>query len=160
MITITKMLPEHRGCIFEILQQTDMFTMSEIDVAMELVDTYLFNKDQKDYIIYIALTREDVVAGYICYGPTPATEGTYDIYWIAVSPTMQNRGIGKQLLFYVEGKIIQDKGRLIVIETSSIEKYISTQKFYLNVDYSIAARIKDFYRPKDDRLILVKYIHS
>ncbi|MEJ2635306.1 MAG: GNAT family N-acetyltransferase [Calditrichia bacterium] len=159
MIKFRKLLPEDRGAIYEILQQTDMFTMAEVNVAMELIDVYLFNKEQNDYSIAVAETENSEVAGYVCYGPTPATEGTYDLYWIAVSPALQNQGIGKKLLHFVEKEIAREQGRLIIIETSSQPKYTPTQQFYFRNQYKLEARIKDFYRPGDDRLIFVKHLN-
>lgn len=158
MIKIRMMVPQDRQFIYNILQETNMFTLSEINVALELIDTYLFNKQQKDYIIYVAEDSSNEVVGYICFGATPATVGTFDIYWIAVSPSVQGKGFGKQLLFYAENQVIEHKGRLIIIETSSKEDYFPTRKFYLNNNYEIVAQIKDFYRPKDDRVIFAKYI--
>jgi len=133
-----------------------MFTEAEIDVAMELIDIFLTKKEQQDYIIYVAENEGKEVVGYVCYGPTPATDGTYDLYWIAVSPTVQSKGVGKELLAFIENEVIKKKGRLIIIETSSQPKYSPTQKFYLKNNYQIEARIKDFYRKGDDRLIFVK----
>jgi ribosomal protein S18 acetylase RimI-like enzyme len=159
MVHIRKMLPEDRGFLYEILMQTDMFTMAEVNVAVELIDTYLFNKDQKDYDVYVAEFNEQVI-GYVCFGPTPATEATFDLYWIVVSPEMQNQGIGSQLLKYVEKEVIRQKGKLLIIETSSQHKYIPTQLFYKSKNYKLEARIKDFYRTGDDRLIFVKRFNN
>jgi len=159
-VSIAKMMPDHRSAIFEMLQQTDMFTVAEINVAMELVDIFLFNKEQKDYDVYVALTKKMEVAGYVCFGPTPATEGTYDLYWIVVSPSFQRRGIGQQLLAFVEHVLVEAEGRLLIIETSSQPKYHPTVQFYLNNRYEISARIKDFYRSGDDRLILTRYFSN
>jgi ribosomal protein S18 acetylase RimI-like enzyme len=160
MVNILKMMPPHRAVIYEILQQSDMFTLPEINVAMELIDVYLFNKDQKDYMIYVAVIEDGEVAGYICYGPTPATEGTYDIYWIVVSPAMQKKGIGRELLAFGEDEIRKHKGRMVVIETSSQQKYHPTQQFYQKSGYIIEARLKDFYRSGDDKLVFIKRFNS
>ncbi|MCX7786595.1 MAG: GNAT family N-acetyltransferase [Spirochaetes bacterium] len=146
---------EDRSSILEILHRTGMFTAEEIEVARELIDAWLNNPAQKDYILYTA-EREGQVVGYVCYGPTPATEGTFDLYWIAVDPQFQGSGIGKQLLFFIEEAIRKARGRLIVIETSSQEKYSPTRTFYERNGYTLEARIKDFYREGDDRLIYVK----
>jgi ribosomal protein S18 acetylase RimI-like enzyme len=134
-----------------------MFSSEEINVALELIDIYLFNKEQKDYLIYIAENNVGELAGYVCFGPTPATDGTYDLYWIAVSPAHQRKGIGKTLLNYVEHYIKKNKGRLIIIETSSRNDYQNTRKFYINNNYQLSAQIKDFYHPGDDRVIFTKY---
>ncbi len=156
MIQIRKMVAEDRATILRILEATDMFTPVELDVAMELVDIYLTNQKQKDYIIYVATDERKEVVGYVCYGPTPATDGTFDLYWIAVSPAMQQQGVGKKLLSFTEQAIMNQQGRMIVIETSSQTKYKPTQDFYLRNHYQLEARIKDFYRIGDDRLIFVK----
>jgi len=134
-----------------------MFSPAEMDVAMELIDVCLNQKEQKDYIINVATDETDSIVGYVCYGPTPATIGTFDLYWIVVDVVCQNQGIGKQLLQFVESEVSQKVGRLIVIETSSVEKYLPTRGFYLRNGYTIAAQIKDFYCEGDDRVIFVKY---
>lgn len=156
MVKIRAMIAEDRGAVLRILEATDMFTAAELNVALELIDIYLTNKEQKDYSIYVATDERKEVVGYVCYGPTPATDGTFDLYWIAVSPAMQQQGVGKALLFFTEQQIMHQNGRMIIIETSSQPKYKPTQDFYLRNHYQIEARIKDFYRIGDDRLIFVK----
>lgn len=159
MINIRTLQAPDRAPIAALLRETGFFTGKEIDVALELIDVYLKDKNQKDYLIYVAESDAREVAGYVCYGPTPVAEGTYDLYWIAVAPRFQRHGIGKQLLSFIEQEVQGQSGRLIIIETSSQEKYGSTQNFYLRSQYELAARIKDYYRAGDDRLIFVKYLH-
>jgi ribosomal protein S18 acetylase RimI-like enzyme len=96
------------------------------------------------------------VAGYACYGPTPLTEGVFDLYWIAVHPEAQGHGIGRQLIGYVEKDILARGGRMLLIETSSREDYGATIGFYERTNYELAARIKNFYHPGDDKLIFLK----
>lgn len=158
MISIRPLQHTDREVIYVILQQTDMFTPAEIDVAMELIDIFLFDKNQKDYRIYVAENESRQVVGYVCYGPTPATEGTYDIYWIAVSPGHQRSGIGKKLLLFVENEVRKQKGRLLIVETSSREKYAPTRKFYEMNGFTLTAEVKDFYRSGDHRSIYTKYL--
>jgi ribosomal protein S18 acetylase RimI-like enzyme len=159
MHEIRHILPKDRKQIQEILVTTSMFTREEVDVAMELVDIYLHDKKQQDYDVYVSET-DGRVSGYICYGPTPAAEGTFDIYWIAVSSVLQAKGIGSALLQFAEKEIAGKKGRLIVIETSSLEKYAPTQAFYVRNQYILESRIKDFYRIGDDRLTYTKRLNS
>jgi ribosomal protein S18 acetylase RimI-like enzyme len=158
MVKIRKTVSSDRSKIQMILDDTGFFTDAEIDVAMELVDTFLTNPAQKDYFVYVA-EEEEQIYGYACFGPTPVAVGTYDLYWIAVDPAVQNKGVGKKLLGFVEHEISRLQGRLIIIETSSQEKYKATQAFYLSNGYHLAARIKDFYKPGDDRMIYTKYIN-
>jgi GNAT superfamily N-acetyltransferase len=155
MTEIRRIQPEDRDRLGTILKATDMFTPAEIDVALELIDADLSDADQEDYHVYVADLMGRPV-GYACFGPTAATEGTYDLYWIAVDPTVQNQGIGKALLGFVERAVAGQKGRLVIIETSSQPKYEPTRQFYLRNGYDLEARVRDFYKPGDDRLIFVK----
>jgi len=140
--------------IHAILVATTMFTNAEISVADELIDSFLHQADQKDYIIHSALDQaSDALVGYVCFGPTPATESTWDLYWIAVDPKQQGRGIGRQLLHFAEEQCRSMGAKLIIIETSSQPKYQPTQHFYTSNGYVVEARIKDFYAAGDDRLI-------
>ncbi len=139
-----------------ILISAGMFSAAEIAVADELLDIYLHKAGQQDYQIYVSILENQQVSGYVCFGPTPATESTFDLYWIAVAPELQGRGIGKQLLQFVEQKCRKQGGKLLIIETSSKELYRPTQAFYLNNGYQVEARIKDFYAHGDDRLIFTR----
>ena len=140
------------------LGETNVFTDDEITVALELIDIALDNPSQKDYRVFTGVEENETVAGYYCIGPTPMTQGTYDLYWIAVSPAIQNKGFGKRLLEHAEEQIVNDKGRLVIAETSSQPKYERTRTFYLNNRYAEVARIKDYYRPGDDLVVYGKYV--
>jgi len=142
--------------IMDILKGTNNFTTEEIEIADELLQSYFTRSFASGYWTYTAVN--DKVAGYICYGPTPLTDGTYDIYWIAVDPTLQGKGIGSELLNFAEKDISGHKGRLITIYTSSQENYSPTRNFYLRRGYLEGARIRDYYRPGDDLVIYVKQI--
>jgi len=160
MYTIRNILAKDRPAILKIIEATKMFSDAEIAVATELIDIVLQRPDQKDYLIYVSVNAEDAVCGYICIGPTPATEGTFDFYWMAIEPRLQGQGLGQALLHHAEQYVRSCHGRLIIIETSSQDKYYLTRKFYLKNNYSVIAQIKDFYRLGDDRLIYVKYLNQ
>ncbi|MBI5476528.1 MAG: GNAT family N-acetyltransferase [Ignavibacteriales bacterium] len=100
----------------------------------------------------------DVVIGYYCVGPTPMTEGTFDLYWIAVKTEAHNQGYGKILISHAEGLIKLKGGRLIIAETSSRPDYENTRKFYLKTHYKEVARIKDYYKIGDDLVVYGKYV--
>lgn len=160
MITIRALRRDDRLPIKQILLDTGNFTEVEIAVALELIDIYLDRPEQKDYILYCAADQDDRVAGYVCYGPTPMTEGTWDLYWIAVDPKRQGSGVGKALLDFVENRIRAHNARLLMIETSSKSSYNATRQFYLRRNYQEIARIPDFYAVGDDRVIYRKLLRD
>jgi ribosomal protein S18 acetylase RimI-like enzyme len=152
------MKQEDREAVLQLLRESAMFTGEEIGVARELIDIWLDKPDQKDYIIYTAVSSAAAggAGGYVCFGPAPATQAAWDIYWIAVAPPLQGRGLGRQLLGFAENEIIRRGGRILIVETSSTPRYSRTRDFYEKNGYSAEARIRDYYRPGDDRLMYIK----
>ena len=154
-INIRLMSQEDKPHVTKILRGTPEFKPFEVGVAEELIDCYLNDPWGSGYRILIAEV-DSIIAGYICYGPTPLTEGTWDIYWEAVTREKQGQGIGSTLTKAAEKDIVRAKGRLAIIETSSTPAYEKTRHFHISHGYEIVARIPDFYAPGDDRLILQK----
>jgi ribosomal protein S18 acetylase RimI-like enzyme len=134
-----------------------MFSAEEVGIALELIDTVLQVPGQKDYLINV-LELDGRVVGYYCVGPTPATAGTFDMYWIAVDPAVQGSGAGTRLNAHAEEHIAGHGGRLIVVETSSRAQYEPTRRFYLGRGYAETARIPGYYRPDDDLVVYCKYL--
>lgn len=137
-----------RAPIERILRAISAFTDAEVLVALELVD----ERPEVGYRFVVAEV-EGTVAGYACFGETPCTVGTYDLYWIAVDPTRQNLGLGRKLLDAVERAVRAEHGRLLVIETASKPEYAATRAFYERCGLELTARIKDFYARGDDKLV-------
>lgn len=149
---------EDREAIHNLLRTTDVFTDEEIAIAIELVQICLDDEHQKDYEVFTCIDNEERVVGYICFGPTPATQGTFDLYWIVVAPLAHGRGIGSELLRYAEDHIRAKGARFLVAETSSTPKYEKTRVFYERRGFNKVAHIKEYYKPGDDLVIYGKYL--
>jgi ribosomal protein S18 acetylase RimI-like enzyme len=154
-LKIRRMLKKDKLALMEILRNTPEFKPSEVVVAEEVIDSYLRDPTGSGYHVLVAEDGSALV-GYICYGPTPLTGGTWDLYWQAVIREKQGQGIGSVLMKVAEGEIRKAKGRLALIETSSTPAYEKTRRFHLGQGYEIIARIPDFYSPGDDKIILQK----
>ena len=140
-----------RSRIAEILWGTRVFSREEIDVALEV-----FDERGPDYLFLGAFTPEAVLVGYACWGPTPATDRTWDLYWIAVDTALQGAGIGTILLDEIERRLTGHHARMLIAETSSRADYAATRRFYARQGYTEAARVRDYYAPGDDRILFVK----
>ena len=148
---------EDREPIRSLLCETRVFTEEEIGIALELIDIVLDRPGQKDYLIY-AHEDEGEVLGYYCIGPTPGTDTTYDLYWIATKPSEHGRGIGSLLDQHATELIRSKGGRLMIAETSSRPTYEKTRRFYATRGYAELARIRDYYRAGDDLVVYGKYL--
>jgi D-alanine-D-alanine ligase len=177
--------PEDRQVVLSFLADTGFFRPDEIEIARELIDSAIAEGPKGHYQSFVACmnqgsgirvqgsgtrnrgsadprpptpdtSKSSETVGWVCWGPTPCTLGTFDIYWLGVAPNMQGRGIGRALTAFAEQAIAERGGRLFVVETSSREVYTPTRRFYERLGYREAGRIPDFYGPGDDRVIFLK----
>jgi ribosomal protein S18 acetylase RimI-like enzyme len=149
-----------RKRIHEILVATGLFSEEEIRIALELFDVWLTegHPEKNDYLTHVVEDAHGIVQGYACWGPTPLTDGVYDLYWIAVDPRQQRKGFGQVLLRFVEEEVKKRKGRMLLIETSSKGSDAATTRFYERGGYDEISRIKDFYRVEDDKIVFCKRV--
>jgi len=147
-----------REALADILARTPHFNAEEVGVALELIDEALTLGDATTYRVIVAADRARAGAppvGYVCFGRTPMTAGAFDLYWIVVDPALRGGGVGKRLWTACAEAVVADGGYLVRIETSSVELYGDTQRFYDRIGFREVARIADFYRPEDD---LITYV--
>jgi ribosomal protein S18 acetylase RimI-like enzyme len=152
-----------RPSITALLASLDAFTEDERAVALELVDARLARPEVDDYRFILSLDASDAserLAGYLCYGRTPMTQSTYDLYWIATSPTFSRSGVARGLLATMESEIAHAGGGIIRVETGSREGHGAAVHFYDAVGFSRSAQIADFYAPGDDLLIFTKRVSA
>jgi len=128
-----------------------VFREDEIAVALELVDA-----DASQGYRFVVAEVEGEVAGYACFGATPMTKGTFDLYWIAVDPSLQGRGIGRALLRAAEDAVRAEGGRMLLIETAGKPAYDATRAVYGACGYREVARVPDFYEDGDDKVVYAR----
>jgi D-alanine-D-alanine ligase len=158
MAMISEATEQDGRSIQSITAKTNVFSPEEKNCVIELWDEYRNRGAQASGYIFIVERKDGQVRGYACFGPRSLTEGTFDLYWIAVDPQYRRVGIGRLLIDHVEKTVRQIGGRLIVVETSGLEKYTPTRYFYLATGYTQAATIQDFYKDGDDLVIFTKHI--
>ncbi len=153
------MVAADRSGVFRILENAGNFTPEEVSTALELIDEWLELGEHSGYLTYVLETLDEnssEVLGYVSFGPTPLTESTYDIYWIAVDKSKHRGGVGKRLMKFTEEEIARRGGKLLLIETSSQETYGGTIQFYERTGYELVGKIPEYYKPGDDKLIFAK----
>ena len=115
---------------------------------MELVDA-----DASEGYRFVVAEVEGQVAGYACFGATPLTIGTWDLYWIAVDPALQGKKIGRALFEAAVKAVRAEGGRMLLIETGGKTSYGATRNAYLAWGCREVARVPDFYEVGDDKVI-------
>ena len=128
---IRQLQPEDRSRVEEIIFLSGEFNEEEKVIALELVDEALAKGEKSGYVVAVLEERKEhhtVVQGYVCYGPTPLTQGVFDLYWIAVDPEVRGMGFGRVLIQYVEQDVVERGGRMLLIETSSCSRVTTVRQ--------------------------------
>ena len=154
-MTIRSVEQRDRTALHDIVRNAGNFSDEEVTTAMELIDDSIERRNGGDYATFV-IEDEGAVRGYVCLGPTALTQGTFDLYWIAVDRNTRGKRFGQKLLLFAEEEVLRRGGRLLLIETSSLPTYESSRRFYRRADYPEVARIRNFYKPGDDKVIYAK----
>lgn len=158
---IRSLLPPDRAQLIDILSQGAGFRSEEIACAIELLDAALApSEDEQDgYEVRVAVDDDGArVLGYACFGKTPMTAAAYDLYWLVVGQAARGRGIGAEICAAVAAELKERGGRVIRVETSSLEGQGGARRFYEKVGFRLAGSIADFYRDGDDLLVYSKVL--
>jgi D-alanine-D-alanine ligase len=153
----TDLRPEDRAPLEALLRATGFFNARELHVALELVDDKLARAEKSDYR-FLILEDGGSLQGYACWGPITVTVASADLYWMAVHPDLQGKGLGRTLLEAVETWMAREGCTRVYLETSTRAQYAPTRAFYLRCGYTVVAELPDFYTPGDGKAIFLKIL--
>ncbi len=147
--------PGDREAVGRLVRATGFFSEEEAAIAEELVDERMAKGEASGYFFLFA-EEEHRLLGYTCFGPIPGSVHSYDLYWIAVAPEAQGRGLGKKLMAESEWIMARRGARRVYADTSSRPQYEPTRAFYRSCGYSQEALLADFYAAGDGKVIFAK----
>lgn len=152
--------PADRPGLLALVEASNNFSGVEKACAVELIDLALraVGSAAPDYRLLIAPGPQGAPVGYICFGEANFARGTFDLYWIAVHPEARRRGLGRRLLSAFEAEARSLGARLLLITTTAREDYLAAHATYRAADFTVAARIPNYYAPGEDQLIFGKQL--
>ena len=135
----------------KVIESNQLFPTALLEGMME---DYFHNTSSRD----IWLTKEeDNVPIIIAYcAPEKMTEGTYNLYLIAVHKDFQGKGVGAEMMNFIEDLLRGGGERVLIVETSGLPEFALTRKFYDNCGYHREAVIRDFYQEGEDKVVFWK----
>lgn len=145
--------------IENIVRSTGFFYEHEIPVACELAEERIAKGIESGYLFVFAEIEGKTVS-YACYGLTPCTLGTYDLYWIVTHNDFRGQGIGVSVLNETLRQVRLLGGKMLIAETSTKEQYLPTRSFYEKNGFLCEAQITDFYAPGDGKAVYVCRLNS
>lgn len=137
--------------------ENQMFAPDEMDDFDSRLTGYLEGTRPDDRWIVTGDDDSGGLLGAAYYAPEPESDRVWNLYFIAVRPDAQRRGVGARLLRYVEGTL-RDRGpevaRSLIVETSSLDQYTGARAFYAREGYTeVPDRVADAYGPGDDMVV-------
>jgi len=146
------------AAVHALVRDTGFFSEEEQQVAVELVEERLAKGAASGYefVFADATDKPGELLAYACYGPVPATVSSYDLYWIAVAPSQQGKGLGGSLLRETERCAREAGASQMFLDTSGRAQYAPTRAFYLRMGYRVVATLEDFFAPGDDKVMFAK----
>lgn len=150
-----EVVADDANAVGEIVEATGFFNEAEVAIAIELVEARLQSGEASGYFFVLA-EEAGRVQGYACYGPIEGTENSFDLFWIAIRPDQQGRGLGRLLMDDIAKRIHAMGGCRVYAETSGRAQYEPTREFYRRLGFDLAAELPEFYGPGDAKLFYVK----
>ena len=125
------------------------------DMLDDMTSDYFSNENSNDYWF----TYDDGKPVAIAYcAPEKMTEGTWNLYLIAVHPDYQRSGLGTSMLHHIEQRLAERGERILLVETSGLESFEGTRDFYRKCGYEKEACIREFYQAGEDKIVFRKLL--
>jgi ribosomal protein S18 acetylase RimI-like enzyme len=123
------------------------------DMLDDMISDYFDNDNSSDFWLTYA-DHEPITIAYCA--PEKMTEGTWNLYLIAVHPECQGEGLGTSMVRYIEQMLKKRGERLLLVETSGLAEFDRTRAFYRQCGFDEEARIREFYQAGEDKIVFRK----
>lgn len=142
--------PADFDALISIAESCGLFEPGETDILASMLKS-----PAKDDVWF---TDEDAgrPVGVAYLAPEKMTNGTWNLYWIAVDPEYQRQGRGKAILNHVEQWLIERNQRILLVETAGVDEFEYVRKFYADNGFEAEACIRDFYEAGVGKVVFRK----
>jgi ribosomal protein S18 acetylase RimI-like enzyme len=126
------------------------------DMLDDMMAGYLAGGDE----LWLVADREGSACAVAYCAPEKLTDGTWNMYLLAVHADDQGTGAGRALVQSAEERLAGRGVRILLVETSGLPEFERTRRFYERNGYVIEARIQDFYEDGNDKVVFRKVLRG
>lgn len=151
MSNIRKVEKQDLEALKEVLDSIELFPSEMLE---DMISPYFQDPDSQE--IWITYVEEGKPISIAYCAPEKLTEGTFNLYAIGVRGDIQGKGIGRQMMAFIENELRQHGHRILIVDTSGTDDFQQTRQFYENLAYTKEAVIRDFWEEGDDKVVYWK----
>lgn len=152
---IREVKPKDVEALKQVLDSSGLFPSGLLD---DMISDYFNNPSSND--IWFTKVENDRPVSIAYCAPEKFTVGTYNLYAIAVRKDYQGKGIGGEMMNYIEGLLRKKGHRILLVETSGSPEFELTRKFYHKCNYTKEATIREFWNEGDDKVVFWKKLSN
>jgi len=142
---------EHVPGVKEVVDSTGLFPSELLD---DMVAGYLAGSGSDRWWV----VGKGVVSAVVYCAPERMTHNAWNMLLLAVRADRHGQGIGRAAVASVEAELARSGARLLLVETSGLPEFARTRNFYRSCGYEEEARIRDYYRAGEDKVVYRKVL--
>lgn len=154
MKNIRKVIKADLEALKAVLDSIELFPSEMLE---DMISDYFNNPESQDIWFTYVDNGNPIAIGYCA--PEKLSNGTFNLYAIGIKNDIQGKGIGSQMMHFIENLLKQNGHRILIVETSSTKDFELTRKFYEKLGYSKEAVLRDFWDEGDDKIIYWKKLN-
>ncbi|MDV2996220.1 MAG: hypothetical protein N4J56_005874 [Chroococcidiopsis sp. SAG 2025] len=155
---IRPIAPDDTTALIALADATGLFEPNQLEELGEILSDYFGNNSNSDR--FWIVDDDNGLVGVAYCEMERMTDATWNLQLIAIRPDRQGQGRGANLLQYVEQMLTASGGRVLLVETSGLPDFERTRAFYRKCGYDEEARIRDFYKAGDDKIVYRKALSA
>lgn len=157
---IRKATADDQTALMDVARATGIFPDRELEVFSDTI-TKCFRGDLPGHD-WLVLDGEpstkgsEGINGVAYHAPEIMADHVWNLLFLGVHPDHQGQGHGSTLLRAVEDTLRVQGARILLIETSGLDAFAQTRKFYVQHGYDEEARIREYYEAGHDKIVFRK----
>lgn len=144
--------------VLAVVKAIGLFSPEELEGFGGMISEHLGSDEDSDNF-WLVDDEAGTLRSAAYFAPEPFSDGVWNLYFIGVHPSEQGKGRGTALIRAVEDTLRNRGERLLLVETSGQDSFAQTRAFYRKNGYDEEARIRDYYKEGDDKIIFRKALN-
>ncbi|MFO1039176.1 MAG: GNAT family N-acetyltransferase [Geminicoccaceae bacterium] len=150
-IDIRPLTAAHLSSLMSVIDELGLFPSDMLD---DMTAPFLTGTAPDD-LWFVAMDGEVACAVAYC-APERMTDGTWNLFLIAVRENRQGQGVGARLTRHVERTLAERGARILLVETSGLPAFERARAVYRRLGFVEEARIREFYAEAEDKVVFWK----